>query len=72
MAKLSKKQYEKAQKEILKLLLEFLILLTAFTGAMNFVTYQERETAKVLNVATSTVKYRLREVLKILKTKVSF
>jgi RNA polymerase sigma-70 factor (ECF subfamily) len=31
-----------------------------------------RETAKVLNVATSTVKYRLREVIKVLKTKVSF
>jgi RNA polymerase sigma factor (sigma-70 family) len=28
-----------------------------------------RETAKVLNVATSTVKYRLREVMKILKDK---
>lgn len=28
-----------------------------------------RETAKVLNIATSTVKYRLREVLKILKGK---
>jgi RNA polymerase sigma-70 factor (ECF subfamily) len=31
-----------------------------------------RETAKVLNVATSTVKYRLREVIKVLKTKVRF
>lgn len=31
-----------------------------------------KETAKVLNIATSTVKYRLREVIKILKTKVSF
>jgi RNA polymerase sigma-70 factor (ECF subfamily) len=30
-----------------------------------------RETAKVLNIATSTIKYRLREVLKILKTKIS-
>jgi len=30
-----------------------------------------RETAKVLDVATSTVKYRLREVFKILKTKIS-
>ena len=30
-----------------------------------------RQTAKVLNVATSTVKYRLREVLKILRTKVA-
>ena len=30
-----------------------------------------RETAKVLGIATSTVKYRLREVFKILKTKVS-
>ncbi len=29
-----------------------------------------RQTAKVLNVATSTVKYRLREVLKILRTKI--
>ncbi len=29
-----------------------------------------RETAKVLNVATSTVKYRLREVFKILRTKI--
>ncbi|MHC4173349.1 MAG: RNA polymerase sigma factor [Planctomycetota bacterium] len=29
------------------------------------------ETAKVLNVATSTVKYRLREVFKILRTKIS-
>lgn len=28
-----------------------------------------RETAKVLNIATSTVKYRLREVMKILKDK---
>jgi RNA polymerase sigma-70 factor, ECF subfamily len=28
-----------------------------------------RETAKVLNIATSTVKYRLREVLKILRIK---
>jgi len=28
-----------------------------------------RQTAKVLNVATSTVKYRLREVLKILRIK---
>ena len=28
-----------------------------------------RETAKVLNIATSTVKYRLREVFKVLKTK---
>lgn len=28
-----------------------------------------RQTAKVLNVATSTVKYRLREVLRILRTK---
>ena len=28
-----------------------------------------RETAKVLNIATSTVKYRLREVFKILRTK---
>lgn len=36
--------------------------------------YQElsiTETAKVLNVATSTVKYRLREVFKILKQKLS-
>jgi len=35
--------------------------------------YQElsiRETAKVLNVATSTVKYRLREVLKILRARI--
>ncbi|MBN2182377.1 MAG: RNA polymerase sigma factor [Sedimentisphaerales bacterium] len=31
-----------------------------------------RETAKVLGIATSTVKYRLREVFKILKSKVSF
>jgi RNA polymerase sigma factor (sigma-70 family) len=31
-----------------------------------------KETAVVLNVATSTVKYRLREVIKVLKTKVSF
>jgi RNA polymerase sigma-70 factor (ECF subfamily) len=30
-----------------------------------------RQTAKVLNVATSTVKYRLREVLKTLRTKVA-
>jgi RNA polymerase sigma-70 factor (ECF subfamily) len=30
-----------------------------------------RQTAKVLNMATSTVKYRLREVLKILRTKVA-
>jgi len=30
-----------------------------------------RETAKVLNIATSTVKYRLREVFKILKQKLS-
>jgi RNA polymerase sigma-70 factor (ECF subfamily) len=30
-----------------------------------------RETAKVLGIATSTVKYRLREVLKILKTKIN-
>ena len=30
-----------------------------------------RETAKVLGIATSTVKYRLREVLKILRTKIS-
>ncbi len=29
-----------------------------------------RETAKVLNIATSTVKYRLREVLKILRAKI--
>lgn len=29
-----------------------------------------RETAKVLNIATSTVKYRLREVLRILRVKV--
>ena len=29
-----------------------------------------RETAKVLGVATSTVKYRLREVLRILRTKI--
>ncbi len=29
-----------------------------------------RETAKVLNVATSTVKYRLREVFKILRAKI--
>lgn len=29
-----------------------------------------RETAKVLNIATSTVKYRLREVFKILKAKI--
>lgn len=29
-----------------------------------------RQTAKVLNVATSTVKYRLREVLRILRTKI--
>jgi RNA polymerase sigma-70 factor (ECF subfamily) len=29
-----------------------------------------RETAKVLNIATSTVKYRLREVFKILRTKI--
>ncbi len=29
-----------------------------------------RETAKVLDIATSTVKYRLREVFKILKTKI--
>ena len=28
-----------------------------------------RETAKVLDIATSTVKYRLREVMKILKDK---
>jgi RNA polymerase sigma factor (sigma-70 family) len=28
-----------------------------------------RETAKVLNIATSTVKYRLREVLKTLRVK---
>ncbi|OEU66385.1 MAG: hypothetical protein BBJ57_12390 [Desulfobacterales bacterium PC51MH44] len=36
--------------------------------------YQElsiRETAKVLNVATSTVKYRLREVFKMLRIKLS-
>ena len=35
--------------------------------------YQElsiRETAKVLGIATSTVKYRLREVLKVLRTKI--
>jgi len=31
-----------------------------------------RETAKVLNIATSTVKYRLREVFKILEQKLSF
>jgi RNA polymerase sigma-70 factor (ECF subfamily) len=31
-----------------------------------------RETAKVLNIATSTVKYRLREVFKILREKFSF
>lgn len=31
-----------------------------------------RETAKVLNIATSTVKYRLREVFKILRVKVDF
>jgi len=31
-----------------------------------------RETARVLDIATSTVKYRLREVLKILKQKLSF
>jgi RNA polymerase sigma-70 factor (ECF subfamily) len=30
-----------------------------------------RETAKVLNIATSTVKYRLREVFKILKMKIN-
>ncbi len=30
-----------------------------------------RETAKVLGIATSTVKYRLREVFKILRTKIS-
>ena len=30
-----------------------------------------RETAKVLDIATSTVKYRLREVFKILRTKIS-
>ena len=30
-----------------------------------------RETAKVLNIATSTVKYRLREVLKVLRTKIA-
>ncbi len=30
-----------------------------------------RETAKVLGIATSTVKYRLREVFKVLKTKIS-
>ena len=30
-----------------------------------------RETAKVLNIATSTVKYRLREVFKILREKLS-
>lgn len=30
-----------------------------------------RQTAKVLNVATSTVKYRLREVFKILRTKIN-
>lgn len=30
-----------------------------------------RETAKVLGIATSTVKYRLREVLKILKAKIN-
>jgi RNA polymerase sigma-70 factor (ECF subfamily) len=30
-----------------------------------------RETAKVLNVSTSTVKYRLREVIKILRTKIA-
>jgi len=30
-----------------------------------------RETAKVLNIATSTVKYRLREVFKILREKIS-
>jgi RNA polymerase sigma-70 factor (ECF subfamily) len=29
-----------------------------------------RETAKVLDIATSTIKYRLREVFKILKTKI--
>jgi RNA polymerase sigma-70 factor (ECF subfamily) len=29
-----------------------------------------RETAKVLDVATSTVKYRLREVLRILRAKI--
>jgi RNA polymerase sigma-70 factor (ECF subfamily) len=29
-----------------------------------------RETAKVLGIATSTVKYRLREVLKVLRTKI--
>ncbi len=29
-----------------------------------------RETAKVLNIATSTVKYRLREVFKILRAKI--
>ena len=29
-----------------------------------------RETAKILDIATSTVKYRLREVFKILKTKI--
>jgi DNA-directed RNA polymerase specialized sigma24 family protein len=28
-----------------------------------------RQTAKVLNIATSTVKYRLREVFKILRVK---
>jgi len=30
-----------------------------------------RETAKVLNISTSTVKYRLREVIRILKTQAS-
>jgi RNA polymerase sigma-70 factor (ECF subfamily) len=29
-----------------------------------------RQTAEVLNVATSTVKYRLREVLRILRTRI--
>ena len=31
-----------------------------------------RETAKVLNIATSTIKYRLREVFKILRIKLGF
>jgi RNA polymerase sigma-70 factor, ECF subfamily len=31
-----------------------------------------RETAKVLSIATSTVKYRLREVFKVLRAKIAF
>ena len=31
-----------------------------------------KETARILGVATSTVKYRLREVIKILRTKINF